>query len=455
METLHRDPNVDLAVPRLGEATIRSPLRLSTVDGDRIYNFVSDEECIRLESLTTRERCNAPSEPPRAFERAGPREYLFFDPCDLVAGIVTCGGLCPGMNNAIRAATLELISHYHVPRVWGFRYGFAGLNPAEGYDPISLDAETVDGIHHDGGSILGSSRGPQDPKIVVDRLEQMGIGLLLVIGGDGSMHGAHALCVEIERRKMPIAVVGIPKSIDNDIPLVDKTFGYETAFSIAVESIRAAHTEAIAYLNGIGLVRLMGRHSGFIASSAAVAEADADFVLVPEVPLVLDGAMGLLEALEHRLRADGHVVVVVAEGAGQDLLRDESDPVEWDESGNMRLLDIGIYLKEWIGRKLRARGVKHTVKYIDPSYLIRSAPANPSDSLYSSDLARNAVHAGMAGRTGLLIGSWAGEYTHVPLRELIARHKTVDLEGELWHAVLESTGQPALWGDDAIGTRSG
>lgn len=438
---------MDLTVPRLGDETVRSPLKLSTIKGDRIYNFVGDDECVFMDALGTRERLEERTEPCSSFERAGPRELLFFEPRDLRAGIVTCGGLCPGMNNAIRAATLELLHHYGAKEVLGFCYGFAGLNPDEGYAPLPLTRASVEGIHHDGGSVLGSSRGPQQAEVVVDSLQRMGVGLLVVIGGDGSMRGAHAVYEEISRRAAPISVVGVPKSIDNDVPLVDKTFGYETAFSIAVESIRAAHTESIAYRNGVGLVRLMGRHSGFIAASAAVAAADADFVLVPEVPLLLDGAGGFLEALRARLKSNGHVVVVVAEGAGQELLRKDEIGAERDASGNVRLLDIGTYLKNRIDDELRERGIHHTVKYIDPSYLIRSAPANPSDSLYSSDLARNAVHAGMAGRSGLLIGYWNGEYTHVPLREVIAHCREVDLEGELWHAVLESTGQAALWGE--------
>jgi 6-phosphofructokinase 1 len=439
--------HVDLTVPTLGVATVRSPLKLSTIKGDRVYNFVEDDECVLMNALGTRGRLGERSESAAAFERAGPRELLFFEPSDLRAGIVTCGGLCPGMNNAIRAATLELLDHYRVREVLGFHYGFAGLNPDEGLAPLCLTAEFVEGIHHHGGSILGSSRGPQEPAVIVDTLQRMDVGLLLVIGGDGGMRGAHAICEEAWRRGAAVSIVGIPKSIDNDVPLVDKTFGYETAFSIAVESIRAAHTEAAAYRNGVGLVRLMGRHSGFIAASAAVAEADADFVLIPEVPLVLDGPGGFLEALMIRLRSDGHVVVVVAEGAGQDLLQEDGAIAERDESGNVRLLDIGAHLKQRIGDELHAREIEHTLKYIDPSYLIRSAPANPSDSVYSSDLARNAVHAGMAGRTGLLVGYWNGEYTNVPLREVIARRKAVGLEDDLWHAVLECTGQRALWGE--------
>jgi 6-phosphofructokinase 1 len=447
MQTPDPRDGLDLTVPTLGEARRRSPLKLSTIKGDRIYNFISDDERVLWEALRSRGQPGDTPVEATGFERAGPRERLFFEPRDLRVGIVTCGGLCPGINNAIRAATLELLTHYRVRDVLGFRYGFAGLTGEEEDGPIPLTVRSVEGIHHDGGSILGSSRGPRDPKVIVDHLERMEVRLFLVIGGDGSMRAAHEISREATRRGASISVIGIPKSIDNDVPLVDKTFGYETAFSIAVESIRAAHTEAVAYQNGIGLVHLMGRHSGFIAASAAVAEADADFVLIPEVPLVLDGPYGFLEALANRLRSNGHVVVVVAEGTGQELLRTGESPPERDESGNIRLLDIGAHLKQRIAGDLCTRGIRHTFKYIDPSYLIRSAPANPSDSVYSSDLARNAVHAGMAGRTGMLAGYWNGQYTHVPLREVIARTKQVDLEGDLWHAVLECTGQPALWGE--------
>ncbi len=440
--------HAELAVPTLGVAAVRSPLKLSTIKGDRIYNFVENERVL-FDALSPAGRLSEVTES-SSFERAGPRERLFFNPDSLCAGIVTCGGLCPGINNAIRSATIELLEHYRVRSVIGFRYGYAGLNPVEELAPMTLTSDSVEGIHHQGGSVLGSSRGPQHPGVVIDTLERMGIELLLIIGGDGTMRGAHALFEEISRRGRSIAVVGIPKSIDNDIPLVDKTFGYETAFSIAVDSIRAAHTEASAYRNGIGIVRLMGRHSGFIAASAAVAEADADFVLVPEVPLVLEGANGFLDAVSSRLQSDGHVVIVVSEGAGQDLFQKDGSVVARDESGNARLHDIGTLLKQRIGEMLRERGVRHTIKYIDPSYLIRSTAANPSDSVYSSDLARNAVHAGMAGRTGLLVGYWNGEYTHVPLREVVRQTKTVDVEGDLWHSVLECTGQPPLWGTNSF-----
>ncbi|MDD5645872.1 MAG: ATP-dependent 6-phosphofructokinase [Candidatus Bipolaricaulis sp.] len=432
---------MDFEIARLGSPQRRSPLSLSTVRGDRICNFVSGDERILYRVITGATSAQVDA----SFERAGPRERLYFDPATLRAGIVTCGGLCPGTNNVIRTTVMELTYHYGVQTIYGFRYGFAGLVPRPGYEPIALSPDTVDDIHHHGGTILGSSRGPQDVAAMVDTLERMGIGLLLALGGDGTMRGAEEIHREITRRGVPISVIGVPKTIDNDIYLVEKTFGFETAFSIATGAIRSAHTEAKGYLNGVGLVRLMGRQSGSIAASAAIAEPDVNLVLVPEIPFSLDGAHGLLAWIERRLATRSHAVLVVAEGAGQNLLHEETEAVEVDASGNVRLRDIGQFLRRRITQHLTERGVAHSLKYIDPSYMIRSAPANPSDSIFCSSLARNAVHAGMSGRTGMLVGLWNNQFTHVPMREVVGRRNAIDPEGDLWLAVLESTGQPSEW----------
>jgi len=442
---------VDLGIANLGSAGRRSPLALSTVRGDRVCNFVSDNERVLYRVVTGGE----PAGVDDSFERAGPRERIYFDPKAVRAAIVTCGGLCPGTNTVIRAAVMELRYSYGVPTIYGFRYGFAGLVPGSGYEPIELSPELVDDIHHRGGTILGSSRGPQDVGAMVDTLESMGIGLFLVLGGDGTMRGAEEIYGEIARRGLPISVIGAPKTIDNDIHLVEKTFGFETAFSIAIQAIRSAHTEAKGYLNGVGLVRLMGRQSGYIAASAAIAEPDVNLVLVPEVPFALDGARGLLAWIEQRLATRHHAVIVVAEGAGQDLLHEETEVIEADASGNVRLRDVGQFLKRRITEHLATRGVPHSLKYIDPSYMIRSAPANPNDSIFCSSLARAAVHAGMCGKTGMLVGLWNNQFTHVPLREVVGRRNTIDPEGDLWLAVLEATGQPAEWGSSCATRRKG
>ncbi len=438
---------MDLTIERLGPARIPSPLRYSNVLGKHVANYVPEHARVlydvSLEGVMAQIEAD-PERPPLSFERAGPREFIYFDPAKLRVGIVTCGGLCPGINNVIRALVMELHYHYGVRRIHGFLYGFEGLAPSAGHDVTDLSPALVKNIHHDGGTILGSSRGPQDVVAMVDTLERMGIGLLFAIGGDGTMRGVLAIHEEIAARGLKISIIGVPKTIDNDILLVEKTFGFETAFSIAIQSIRSAHVEAEGAPNGIGLVQVMGRHSGYIAANAALAEPDVNCVLIPEIPFVLEGDSGLIAWLVRRLESRGHAVIVVAEGVGQDRL--QQDRKRYDPSGNVDLADIGLFLKELIGQELTARGVRHTLKYIDPSYLVRSAPANPNDSLFCATLAQNAVHAGLSGRTGMLVGIWNNVFTHVPIREAVAARKLLDPEGELWRAVLETTGQPALWG---------
>jgi 6-phosphofructokinase 1 len=433
---------MDLSIPQLGAPRRRSPLHLSTARGDRVCNFVSDDERVLYHAAVGGpEATNGDL----SFERAGPRARIFFDPAELRAGMVTCGGLCPGTNSVIRAATMELWFRYGVRSITGFRYGFAGLVPTSGDAPIPLDPDVVNDIHHHGGSILSSSRGAQDTAAMVDTLARLGIGMLIVVGGDGTMRGAHALYEEVGRRGLRISIVAVPKTIDNDIYFVERTFGFETAFSIAVEAIRSAHVESKGYVNGVGLVKLMGRYSGSIAAHAALAEPDVNLVLVPEVPFVLDGEKGLVAWLVDRLSMRRHAVIVVAEGAGQELIAEDGPVAERDASGNVRLRDIGTFLRERLARELEARRIPHALKYIDPSYMIRSAPAYPNDAIYSADLARAAVHAGMSGRTGLLVGSWNAHLTHVPLGAVLDRRNTLDPESDLWLAVLESTGQPAAW----------
>jgi 6-phosphofructokinase 1 len=303
-----------------------------------------------------------------------------------------------------------------------------------------LRPESVSQIHNFGGSILGTSRGPQDIGEMVDLLEEMTIDLLFVVGGDGTLRGAEAISQECKKRGLRKAIVGIPKTIDNDIMYLDKSFGFETAFANAVQAVRAAYIEATGSLNGIGLLKLMGRDSGFIACYAALAGSNVDFVLIPEVAFELEGSGGLLEALHYRIAKRKSAVVVVAEGAGQNLLAGKA---ETDESGNQRYADIGLFLRDRIAESFRDRKISSTVKYIDPSYIIRSVPANPQDNVYCSLLAQHAVHAAMAGKTSMLVGRWHGAFVHLPLRMVTQGRRKVDPHGELWNSVLESTGQPA------------
>jgi 6-phosphofructokinase 1 len=377
---------------------------------------------------------------PVSFEKAGPKETIYFEPAKTKVAIVTCGGLCPGLNNVIRGLVNQLYYRYGVSRILGIRYGYEGFISKYNHSVIELTAPMVSDIHLSGGSFLGMSRGDQDVKEIVDTLEILNVNILFCIGGDGTLKGAHAIYEEITKRKLKISVAGIPKTIDNDIDLIQKSFGFETAFSIANDIIRNAHNEAQGAYNGIALVKLMGRDSGFIAASAALAIQEVNFVLVPEITFDLYGIRGFLKVLRQRLEERHHAVIVVAEGAGQDLI--ESKDLQKDASGNIKHKDIGIYLKEKIKEEFDAKGFPYSIKYIDPSYIIRSAPANANDSKFCTLLAQNAVHAAVAGKTDFVVGYWNYEFTLVPIPMAVARRKKIDVEGELWWNVLEATGQP-------------
>jgi len=432
----------DLAVPTLGEPAFASPLGLSTVPDDEIADFVPDEARVTLHVETL---AGAPPEPPILFEKAGPRARIFFDPARTRAGIVTCGGLSPGINNVVRAMVLELFYKYGVQETLGYRYGFEGLSPQVGMQPMLLGPDEVRSVHTQGGSFLGLSRGKQAPKTMVDTLLRDRVDVLFAIGGDGTLRGAQAIAEEIARRGARVAVIGVPKTIDNDVAYVDKTFGFDTAVEIARMAIDGAHAEAVSARNGVAVVKLMGRESGFVAAAATTASAEVNFCLVPEVRFELDGDDGLLVQLERRLHQRGHAVIVVAEGCGASLVGGE---VERDASGNVRYssaeADIGPRLRDAIVGHFKRRSLPATVKYIDPSYMIRSVPANASDSIFCDALARHAAHAGMAGKTAIAIGRWHGVFTHVPLQVTTSYRKRIDPDRTTWLAVTETTGQPRL-----------
>ncbi|NLD64061.1 MAG: ATP-dependent 6-phosphofructokinase [Bacteroidales bacterium] len=431
----------DFLVRTLGKCNVISPLRQNRKPGSPVYKFVGDDERVLYDvSLESFTRYSQNGQTPISFEKAGPKEMVFFEPAKTKVGIVTCGGLCPGLNNVIRSLFNQLWYRYGVSRIVGIRYGYEGLICDYNHPVIELTPQMVNYIHLTGGTILGSSRGHQDVSKMVDTIEIMNLNILFCIGGDGTLRGAHAIHEEIRKRNLKIAVAGIPKTIDNDIDLIQKSFGFETAFSIANDIIRHAHNEAAGAYNGIALVKLMGRESGFIAASAALAIQEVNFVLVPELPFDLDGPMGFLSVLRRRLEERHHAVVVVAEGAGQDLFEKENR--EKDASGNLKLMDIGVFLKQKIREEFTAAGFPHSIKYIDPSYIIRSAPAIANDSKFCSLLAQNAVHAAMAGKTDFVAGFWNDRFTLMPIPVTVAKRKKIDIKGELWWNVLEATGQP-------------
>ncbi len=434
---------LDFTIERLGEATMKTPLSKQFGDEAAPKHFIGDDERVLYDPcLKQAKACLERGTEPSSMEIAGPRENIFFDPSEVRAAIVTCGGLCPGINDVIRALFNELHYRYHVREVIGIRYGFQGLVPRVGIPPLSIKPEMVENIHREGGTFLGSSRGPQEPSEVVDFLERERIRILFTIGGDGTQHGALAIADEIERRKLEISIIGIPKTIDNDISYVERSFGFNTAVSIAKNVLQTGHEEARGAFNGVAVVKLMGRHSGFIAAMAAVANGDANYVLIPEVPFDMDGPNGFLAILEKRLEERKHALVVVAEGAGQDLLAKDEKSKTVDASGNVILGDIGVYLRDRISNELSTGWNAATVKYIDPSYVIRSSPANAVDSIYCAQLAHNAVHAAMSGRTKMVVSLWNNKFTHVPISAVISKRKQIDPAGTEWFSVLESTGQP-------------
>ena len=438
----------DLLVPNLGPRTLHSPLQLSAVDGDGLGKFVPD--ATRVPYQIERMAGASPADE-LCFEKAGPRQHIFFNPATTRAAIVTCGGLCPGINNVIRAVYVELHFNYRVKDVLGIRFGYQGLNPAVGQPPVRLTVDMVDNIHKHGGTVLGSSRGPEEPGVVVDFLQRENVQILFCVGGDGTQRGAHQIAAEAQRRGARLAIVGIPKTIDNDLPMVWRSFGFATALEKAREVLDIAHVEAKGAPNGIGLVKLMGRDAGFIAAGATLASQEVNFTLIPEVPFPLTGPQGFLETLQRRILDRQHAVIVVAEGAGQDLIA--RDHVETDASGNRKLHDVGPFLKERITVHFCDCGIPVNLKYMDPSYILRGVPANSDDALLCNSMARQAVHAAMAGKTDVLIGSWHNTFLHVPIAAVTAINKRVSPESELWQGVLEATGQPR-WRQGAIQARN-
>lgn len=435
---------IDIAEIRtLGPCRIESPLsRRAHAEGEE-PRYVGDDARVLYDDMQDAMlESVAQGGPLPGFELAGAREDIYFDPTKLRVGIVTCGGLCPGLNNVIAGLVQELKALYGVKHITGFRNGYQGFIADYGHDTIDLGSIDVQPMRGQGGTVLGSSRGNQDPVKIVDCLEREGIGVLFVIGGDGTMRGAQAIADEVRGRGLKIAVVCVPKTIDNDIPFIDQSFGFQTAFAEAAHAIRAGYVEATAAPNGISLIKLMGRYSGFIASYAALADTSADVVLIPEVPFSIEGPNGLLQYLDTCLERRGHVVVVIAEGAGQEHV--EADTAT-DASGNKALGDIGGLLRRRVKTYFDELGKEITLRYIDPSYAIRTVAANAYDSVYCIQLAQAAVHAAMAGKTEVVVGRFRRRFVHLPIPLLVSRTSKVDPDGDLWWSVLENTGQPYVF----------
>ncbi|KDP33769.1 hypothetical protein JCGZ_07340 [Jatropha curcas] len=377
------------------------------------------------------------------FRRAGPRQRVYFESDEVHACIVTCGGLCPGLNTVIREIVCGLYHMYGVKRILGIDGGYRGFYAR---NTIPLTPKVVNDIHKRGGTILGTSRGGHDTSKIVDSIQDRGINQVYIIGGDGTQKGASVIFEEVRRRGLKVAVAGIPKTIDNDIPVIDKSFGFDTAVEEAQRAINAAHVEAESIENGIGLVKLMGRYSGFIAMHATLASRDVDCCLIPESPFYLEGEGGLFEYIEKCLKENGHMVIVIAEGAGQELLTETMQSTQQDASGNKLLQDVGL----WISQKIKdffAKKRKMTInlKYIDPTYMIRAVPSNASDNVYCTLLAQSAVHGAMAGYTGFTSGLVNGRQTYIPFHRITEKQNKVVITDRMWARLLSSTNQPSFW----------
>lgn len=434
---------LNLNIKKLGESIYDSPIQLYDDDHTDDYSiYIPDNERVYTTvDATLIKKITAEGHEVPSFEKAGPREKLFFESGTAVSGIITCGGLCPGLNAVIRG--IVMMNHYRYGNslTYGFKYGYAGMVKELEHEVIKLTPESVTQIHTTGGTMLGSSRGDQDPVKMVDTLEELGINVLYAIGGDGTHRGAMHIIQEIEKRGLKIAVIGVPKTIDNDINFIDKSFGIETAFSEACKAIHAAHTEAKDAHYGIGVIKLMGRDSGFIAANATLATGQVNVCLIPEQDFDLDGDHGVLKEIEIKTLQKKHCLVVVAEGAGQKYVLDPNN-LRKDPSGNVRLGDIGTFMRDKIKTHFDNKKISVAMRYIDPSYMIRSCGPTPNDAIFCLQLAQMAVHAGMSGRTGLVVGYTNGNFTHLPMEVATSKRKKIDLMSQLWQSVLETTGQP-------------
>ncbi|ERN19125.1 hypothetical protein AMTRI_Chr10g7890 [Amborella trichopoda] len=433
---LHTPPHLKDYIPKL--PSFSNPLIHNPLYDLSHEFFISPHEVVLKKILFDYSGENSAGD---LYTCAGPRTDICFDPKNVKAAIVTCGGLCPGLNTVIRELVVGLWDLYGVREIFGVMSGYRGFCTCE---LLRLNPKTGHDWHKRGGTVLQTSRGGFDLERIVHSIEANGFNQVYIIGGDGTMRGAVKIYNEVCRRKLNISIAGIPKTVDNDVGIIDRSFGFQTAVEIAQQAINAAHVEAESAVNGIGLVKLMGRSTGHIALHATLSSRDVDCCLIPENDFYLEGKGGLFEFLDQRLKDNGHFVLVVAEGAGQNLIpRTEEQKEERDESGNPVFLDVGNWLKSEL-KSWWARDHKglFTVKYIDPTYMIRAVPANATDNLYCTLLAHSSIHGAMAGFTGFVTGPINGHYAYIPVDEVARAKNLVNTRDHKWAWVRSVTNQP-------------
>ncbi|MFN8151240.1 MAG: 6-phosphofructokinase [Solirubrobacterales bacterium] len=328
-------------------------------------------------------------------------------------GILTGGGDCPGLNAVIRAAVRKGVKA-HDNEFFGFQYGWAGVLAGEGRP---LDVNATRGILPRGGTILGTSRtnpfNEDGPGVegVLAGMEQAGVEMLIPIGGEDTLGVAGKLA------EAGVPVVGVPKTIDNDLAGTDFTFGFQTAVQIATDAIDRLHTTAESH-NRVIVVEVMGRHAGWIAAYSGMA-GGADAILVPERPFDIDE---LCERLRRRhVEGSRFSIVVVSEGAHP---KDEgliASTGELDAFGHERLGGIAFALEGEIEKR-----TGYETRMTILGHVQRGGTPNAYDRVLGTRFGVAAIDAIARGETGTMVALRGSEVVTVPLEEALAEPKLLD-----------------------------
>lgn len=330
-----------------------------------------------------------------------------------IIGILTGGGDCPGLNPVIRAVVRRAIN-FNI-EVIGIKNGWAGLIVA---DTQVLTLESISGILPKGGTILGTSRtnpykNAGDVKKVVENYKKLGLEALVAVGGEDTLGVANKLCKE------GLNIVGIPKTIDNDLNATDYTFGFDTAVNIATECIDRLHTTAESH-HRIMVVEVMGRHAGWIATHAGMA-GGADIILIPELPIDIGEVCEYIKKRHERGKTFS--IAVVAEGAkfkaGDTVVQEE----KLDAFGHVRLGGIGSTLAEEIEKRT---GYETRVTVL--GHIQRGGSPTAFDRVLATRFGVKAVDLAMENKFGQMVSLKGNEIVYVPLEEAVNQLKTVDMK---------------------------
>ncbi|MGA7341196.1 MAG: 6-phosphofructokinase [Terracidiphilus sp.] len=471
------------------EAALENPIT------DKSIGTLSDDSPRVM--LDARGRAEADGAVDLSLPEARPRTHLRYplQPGAMLGiGILVSGGIAPGINAVIDGIVLRHSLYHarqcargrrHSIEILGYREGFKGLL-RPGVHPQRLNSAAIRGVVEIGGSYLGTSRadellpgtGPnRNAKLeaAIGRLQNDGVHILYVIGGDGSMSCAHALWHYARRKGYELSVVGIPKAMDNDILWVWQSFGFLSAVEEARQAILHMHTE-VSSNPRVGIVQLFGSDSGFIASHAGYSTA-CDLVLIPEDPMTMDDIVThISERLTDRFGngqdiAGPYALVVMAETAlPADARKYIDDPrvglsegKRGEKEALKSFLDNGRRVRGQTPDELRTAGLKIVSRVLqdriqqelepreywrdfrvitnEPRHLIRSIPPSVTDVIFGERLGALAVDNAMAGYTDFMVSQWLTEFVLVPLPLVVLGRKRVPTNGIFWKSVLSKTGQ--------------